>query len=282
MRPSHLIGLVIVLAAGMAGLGALARARAEAARRIWVHETAANPVANAPTVPVRLVESAAAKTLIREPRSLVPPEGREVPSHVVPPPRTTAPETNRALDAVLSDPGFQERKLRSELGRVAELYAALFNQLDLSSAQIDKLQELIARRNLAEFNLRVASSDGAANRQLWSQLAESFKQELISLLGQSNYVLFEEHERKLPVWQLVNNFAGALAMEGDPLSLPQAEELVAVLADTSPTYQQGGTADPDEIDWPAAVEETQQVLTPVQQQIFLNFRPIYPIVFPVQ
>jgi hypothetical protein len=184
------------------------------------------------------------------------------------------------------DPALQRAYLEAERGRVAMLYASIARQLGLSNEERNRLFELIAQRDEQRLDIStLVLSHGLEPSstevvRLWSEISASFARSLNALIGGAGYVVFVEYERKLPVQPLVSNFAGAMAMQGEPLSPAQGEALTGLLAQSSASYQQGGAANPNDIDWTEAVEKAAVVLTPPQIVAFRNVPPSYPVAVP--
>lgn len=184
--------------------------------------------------------------------------------------------------ALLSDPSLQTLLLERERGRVAALYAPFARVRRLTAAQIGALHELILEREERRMDLadvvyveRLSPNDNVI-RRMGRWIDDDFRGKLSRVLDVDGMRGLAEHERMLQVWSLINSFAGAVALEGHPLAPEQATSLAQVVADACPDYQRGGTADPDRVDWPAALASASQVLDPAQAGAFLNAAPRYP------
>jgi hypothetical protein len=121
------------------------------------------------------------------------------------------------------------------------------------------------------------SERDAAVIKLQEKATKSFRADVVGLLGEHAFQIFTNYERALPVRELVNKLAGAVAFEGQPLTEPQATQLTETLVVSSPPYRDGGTADTNTIDWPAVIAESPKILTPPQQASFLNMAPVYRV-----
>ncbi len=186
-------------------------------------------------------------------------------------------------DPLVNDPALQNLYLAAERANLDSLYTPLYRRLGLSLSQIAAFRDLTMKREEQRMDLAdVQQSHELDNRDaalvaLRRRVSEDFDAKLLRLLGQSGYQQFNDYDRTLPVLRLVNQFAGAVALEGQPLTAPQADALTLALAEASPPYTDGGTADPNRVDWPVALAGSEKVLSPSQQQSFLNMAPRYPI-----
>lgn len=185
--------------------------------------------------------------------------------------------------AAVRDPVLQNLMLAVERTALAGRYAPVVSKLGLTAPQAEKLEALIHWRNEQQMDLddivrtnRLSERDPAVVK-LREKTNRSFRVEVESLIGPPAYQELIQHERALPVWELVNQFAGAVALEGNPLTETQATQLTETLAVSSPPYREGGEADTNAIDWPVVLPEIPKILTPPQQVSFRNMAPVYPM-----
>ncbi len=177
----------------------------------------------------------------------------------------------------------QQRMDRSGL---PGLYSPLVRQLGLNAAEAERLVAQIYERNVRWRDLQAAAdrlklrADDAAIRRERAQAMEELRGQLVGRFGAGAWVFLLEHERTLPAWELVNQFAGATALVGQPIELKQAVGLAKTLASASPPFQSGKTVDPSHVDWPKVLVESEKILTPPQQVMFRNMRPSYPLLPP--
>lgn len=184
---------------------------------------------------------------------------------------------------IMGDPELQNLFLQAERASLAERYAAVRESLGLTEAQNQALADLIIQREEKRMDLeairranRLGARDPGVTR-LWEKADQAFRASVIGLLGEAGYAELARYERALPVWQLVNQFAGAVALEGEPLTGGQAAQLTETLANGSPAYRGGGEADTNTIDWPVVLSESEVILNTPQQVSFRNWAPQYPV-----
>jgi hypothetical protein len=186
-------------------------------------------------------------------------------------------------DPVVNDPVLQNLYLAAERANLDALYGPLIRDLGLSSAQLEIFRDHIMKRHEQRMDLcdiqqsHGLSGDDPALVSLERRASDAFKSKLSELLGNAAYQKFDHFERTLPIRQLVDHFAGAVALEGQPLSTVQADDLTHVLAQASPPFVQGGTADPNRVDWSMALDASAAVLSEPQQHLFFNMVPRYPV-----
>jgi hypothetical protein len=183
----------------------------------------------------------------------------------------------------MNDAELQNLYLAAERASLAGRYAALWEELGLSTAQAEKLADLIMWRDEQRLDITaivrtkgLTPQDSTVAR-LRARTDHAFHASVAGLLGEEAYQEIARYERALPVWQFVNQFAGAVALEGQPLTGAQAARLTATLADASPPYRAGGEADPNTIEWTGVLTESAAILTEPQQISFRNSVPQYPV-----
>jgi hypothetical protein len=187
-------------------------------------------------------------------------------------------------DLIAADPDLQNLYLAVEQSSLGRRYAAFYRKAQLTSAQIEKLEELVLHRNETLVDLddivrsnRLDPTDPAVTK-LRDKTTNSFRTGFETLLGQQIYQTFTVYERTLPAWEMVDRLAGALALEGSPLNEGQADQLATAIAGSSPPFQAGGDADPDQVNWPAVIAQTAPILTPTQKFMLTNCAPRYRVV----
>jgi hypothetical protein len=184
-------------------------------------------------------------------------------------------------DPLVNDPALQNLYLAAERADIEILYAPLFRQLGPTRSQIESFQELVMKRHEQWMDLAdIQQSHELEPRDpallaLRRKVEEDFEVKQVALLGRAGYLSLCDFERKLPVRQLVNRFAGAAALEGRPLTPSQSDALTNALANASAPYNAGETADPNRVDWPVVLRESATILSEPQQLSFLNMIPRY-------
>lgn len=121
-------------------------------------------------------------------------------------------------------------------------YAALFRQLNLSPAQLEKLKALLAQKQATFGEVFAAAREQGLNlrenREQVQKLVQDLQTEtdasIQSLLGSTGYQQYQQYEQTLPQRNVVGRLEQRLSYSSTPLYGNQAEQLVSVLAANSP------------------------------------------------
>lgn len=220
-------------------------------------------------------ELAAAK--LRSAERAVTPVAEPPPAAVEPPPPGA-----RAASSFLEwmeDPKVQLLFYASERAQLTQTYGPFFQAHGLSSAQIEKLSDLIIRSRQQTFDLSeinrtkgLSLSDPAMVAQRKEGEAE-VQAGMTEVLGEPGYAELKDYARALEVHTFVGKVAGVAAVEGMPINREQADALVRVLANACPMYSLGGPANLSRIDWKAAEAQAQSVLSPEQMKLLQTDKP---------
>jgi len=165
--------------------------------------------------------------------------------------------------------------LRYYRAMVGQDFNALYRRLGLSPQQTDEFEKLATDHQDATFTLEaIALSEGLKDSDpaiatLQQQENDALHSGLIALLGESGYAQFQQAARLEPVWPLVNDLATRVALTATPLSESQRAELAQIIANASPKYRNGGTADADraKLDWDEAIPQAQAILSESQLSV---------------
>jgi hypothetical protein len=99
--------------------------------------------------------------------------------------------------------------------------------------------------------------------QMQSQLAD--------LLGPGAYQQYQDYSHAAPIRNLSAALASQLYSSAMPLTAAQGDQVIAIVANLSPDYQKGFTAnDLESIDWTTAFGQTRNLLSPDQESALEN------------
>jgi hypothetical protein len=161
-------------------------------------------------------------------------------------------------------------------------YDRLFRVLELTPGQIAKFEELTVNHQLAMHDITEAAKENGvlaaapAVSKLLSQETEQFHSQEAELLGEAGYQQLQDDDRTSEPRSWVNSLAGNLYFS-EPLSAQQEDSLVQILANLSPGYQSGSSANTKQIqDWDAAFTQAQGVLTPAQINAMKTMQETFP------
>jgi hypothetical protein len=154
------------------------------------------------------------------------------------------------LATLLSDPEFSQLWNSQQKFALDARYSALFKNLNLSAADLDKFKNMLVEKQSAVLDVMAAAReqglnprDSADRAQLAALLQTAQTQVENSIrqtLGDGQYAQYQNYEQTLPQRNIVTQLAQSLSYSGSPLQDSQAEQLVNILAANSPTNSQSG------------------------------------------
>jgi hypothetical protein len=188
-----------------------------------------------------------------------------------------APAFGAALrEAMLHDPQLQNLQLDVVQSKLAANYLPLAEQLKLSNEQMTRLLVNLRRRGEQDMDLAAIietqhlAPDDPAVAKLRQQAAADFAAAQTELLGEAGWRKFRDYERAVPMRELVNELAGAMAISGAGINAAQGDALTDLLAGASPNYRGGGTASRASVDWDQVLAQARTTLTEPQFAVFRN------------
>lgn len=253
MRHLPLI-VVVLLLLGAVGLGwaqrtellrlrdsqaAWAKERDELRRKLWDLQRDRNGSARGPAA-TAAGEANASEASAPGPGTVPGPEtgGRE---------RRERPEGGR-MNALMDSPEVQQLMFMQQKSGLDGRYAALFRQLRLSPAELEKFKSLLVEKQTAVMDVFAAArSQGLGGRegrdeirQLMQGTQAEIDAQIKSLLGEPAFAQFQDYERTQPQRAVVGQLEQRLSYSDAPLSPAQSDELTRIIARNSP-------ADPAEV-----------------------------------
>jgi hypothetical protein len=130
-------------------------------------------------------------------------------------------------------------------------YADLFKGLNLPPDQLDQLKTLLVDRQSAALDvLSVANAQGLnplsspeAIRDLARDTRAKVDSDIKNLLGEQGYAQYQGYEQTLPQRAVADQLEQRLSYSSTPLTPDQREQMVQILAATSPTTSVAESAD---------------------------------------
>ncbi len=168
----------------------------------------------------------------------------------------------------------QHHELRAKFERAGrndldDSYGALFRQWKLSPEKIEKLTGLMIRD--AENALDLRGAAGAHGVDIYGPGAVTMRErQFAELLAAEQALLAPEEYQALQRLQRINavrsgvDELSAAALFSAPFTATQIEQLTQTLAEASRTYQSGGAASWDAIDWDRALARAASFLSEPQ------------------
>lgn len=214
--------------------------------------------------------SRAEKTVV--PR-VVPAEKNPVAASATPSVKTDAParapRPPSLTDLAHDNPDLMNLWIANQRSQLQQRYGVLFQELNLTMAQQDKFKDVLAGESARGIDIGAAvkeqglTFDDPVVKKLRDDSRAQMKAELAALLGEQDFLAYQDFERTVRVRGFVDGFAVQTAAS-DPLTPQQAEQLARALAAASPSYQTGGEADPASIDWAAVDRAAQEFMSSAQ------------------
>lgn len=158
-----------------------------------------------------------------------------------------------ALRELVNKPEVQALMRVQQKAAIDSRYAAFFHSLNLAPEQADKLKDLLVERQTTLQDVMNAAREQGINprndpegfRQLVADAQSDITNGIKGLIGDNGLAQLQNYEQTLPQRNLVNDLQQRLSYTNSPLTPTQADQLVQILATTSP--QRANTAN----DFPA-------------------------------
>ena len=186
---------------------------------------------------------------------------------------------SQALLAMIEpDPKLYSLALKNDAALQARKYGPLFRALELTPNEADKFLTLLVKHGEALVDIVSTASkqsvplDDSAVAALMNQENDNFTSARVALWGDAGEQQLQYFNRSLPVSGFVTELATVIALTSTPLSGAQADQLTQILANASSSYQSGGPATKETINWSTALGQAQGILSPTQ---LLAFQDLY-------
>jgi len=145
-----------------------------------------------------------------------------------------------------NDPEIAPLVLKQRQRQVASRYAPLFARLGLSPEQAEKLQVLLAEKQISHFDaMGLAWRQGLGRDEamaLGKQTDGEADGAIRTLIGDTAFAQLQEYDHTYAQRTTVNNLATQLCYSGEQLSSTQQEQLIAVLAEHAVVDESAGGA----------------------------------------
>jgi hypothetical protein len=161
----------------------------------------------------------------------------------------------------------QVARTRAAVAGWARIYfGPLGRQLGLTPEQSHALEQVAMEGQFRSHDLDDAiqaqgiSPDSPEAKQLIQTQAQATQNEEIQIVGQANASALADYNRKAPMRTWILGLAGNI-YANEPLTQAQADSAVQILADSSASYQSGGNAGLDDLDWTRAQSQLSSTLS---------------------
>jgi len=253
-----------------AQLQAMARERADLRKQLWSRPSAAEPVAANPAgaSPDDGVQGRIEDAIPQEWRGQRP------------------GEMFKRYNQLMENPEAQRLLAIQQKSALDSRYSALFQSLHLSPAQLEQFKSLLVEKQNAVIDVlaaaRAQGMTGPESRATLTQMIQSSQaevdQSIRTTMGDAVFAQYQGYEQTLPQRNTVGLLNARLSYSGQPLNPQQSDQLVQILAETSPApANRAGAGSPGNRPGgifnltsvpitDAAVAQSQTVLSPSQVQ----------------
>jgi len=147
-----------------------------------------------------------------------------------------------AMRELMNKPEVQALMSLQQKAAVQARYAALFQSMNLTPDQTDKLKTLLAERGSTRMDVMAAATaqgidpreNPGAYRKLFTDAQNELNNSIKSVVGENGFAQLQNYEQTLPQRALVNDLQQRLSYTNTPLSTSQADALVQILASNQP------------------------------------------------
>lgn len=177
-----------------------------------------------------------------------PPSAASAPRPLPSPTEAEAPAqrpTPKGFAARMQDPQFQAIQRAHARSMLDTRYADLFRRLNLPPAQLEQLRNLLLERDTVNTDVMAAAAaaglsfreHGQDIAQLRLQAQEEVDASIAQALGPEGYATYQFHQQTGAQRFVVNQLEQRLSYSGTPLTPAQGDQLIQLLARTTPAAQ---------------------------------------------
>jgi hypothetical protein len=159
-------------------------------------------------------------------------------------------------------------------------WGLLFRLLGLSQDQTEKLKDLLVQREENDITVQQAANRRGLDESspeiqaLDDELDRENKAAIAALLGPQGYAQFRDYYHDRAILPIVSDLAGELYSTDNPLSAPQAQQLIGILAGSS-DKKNGSTVVKGTLNWDEAIAGAQASLSQPQVEALAALRSQY-------
>lgn len=184
--------------------------------------------------------------------------------------RAVITTTPNPLRPYLHDPAYRELARTASQASRHLGFQRFYRQLGLTPEQIERFEQIMVRQDQANLDGQIARDLGRDEQAVYRQSGPEWSTAMRDLLGDNGKKQLEEYLRSLPIRSFVDATAARSYASTEPITLAQADQLIAVVLAHDPTYQQGKGTDPGKPNWNEVWEPAAKILSPEQLAAFEN------------
>lgn len=178
---------------------------------------------------------------------------------------TSTPNPTRPY---LQDPAYREAARTASLALRRLGFQRFYRQLGLTPEQSARFEQIMARQDESNIDGQIARDLGRDEQAVYRQSGPECSNAMRELLGDEGKKQLEDYLRSLPIRYFVDATAARTYASAEPISLAQADQLIAVVLEHTPIYQQGKGTDPGKVNWHDVWAPAAKILTPEQLAAF--------------
>ena len=144
--------------------------------------------------------------------------------------------------AMMERPEVQRLMAMQQRASLDGRYASLFKGLALTPDQLDKFKDLLVEKRTSMLDVMAAAreqginprSDPEAFSKLVAHAQAEIDNNIRATIGDSGFSQYEDYEKTMPQRTVVGQLEQRLSYSATPLTQQQSEQMVSILASTSP------------------------------------------------
>jgi RNA polymerase sigma factor (sigma-70 family) len=182
--------------------------------------------------------------------------------------RAIAPAVAEAARPYLLDPTYRELSRAASQARRHLQFQRFYRQLGLSPEQIERFEAAMVRQDQALLDAQVARDAGRDEQEVFRRSGPEWSSAMREILGNDGFSQLQVYLRAMSVRGFVDSIAAKSYESGQPITLAQADGLIALALANDSRYQEGRGTDPAHVNWNAVWEPAEKVLSPEQLLTF--------------
>ncbi len=164
----------------------------------------------------------------------------------------------------LLDPAYHALAAAASQARRHLEFQRFFRRLQLSPAQITEFEDIMVKQDRALLDAQAARDAGRNEQDVFKQSGPAWSGAMRALLGEDGFADLQVYLRGNALRNFVDTIAAVSYESGEPLTLDQADRVIALALANDPTYQSGKGTDPGKVSWNAVWEPAGKFLSPTQ------------------
>lgn len=170
--------------------------------------------------------------------------------------------------AYLLDPAYRALASTAFQARRHLEFQRFYRQLQLSPEQISRFEEIMVQQDQSNLDAQIARDAGRDEQEVFQRSGPAWSSAMHSLLGPEGFDQLKVYLRSNALRSFIDSIAARSYETGDPITVAQSDQLLAVALANDPTFQSGIGTDPGKVTWNAVWGPAEKILSPEQQETF--------------